>query len=105
MEFKAIQKITRLEMFADNVADRIYLAPSHAKIALIQRAGNQRVVIWRSQNLTRGDRFEASAVIFGDIVSSGDKSVFDLASEQLDNMISDNALLINDFFKRQDSTD
>lgn len=92
LDLKATNKTLILWPFIEQTVRNCHLAPSHAKILLVN---NDRwtVSMVTSQNLTRGNRFE-SAVI------STDPELFATLSAQLDYLIKNQSVPFHEVFSR-----
>lgn len=80
LDHKATNKTLNLWSFIANASDRSFLANNHSKVLLV-RSASMKVSVVTSQNLTRGNRFEASFI-------SSDPEIFDRLSDDFDSIIS-----------------
>lgn len=92
LDFKATNKTLILWPFIAQTVEHCYLASNHSKILLVY---NDRwtVSVVMSQNLTRGNRFEAGFI-------STDKSVFEDLHQQVDYVITHQSVPFNEVFAR-----
>ncbi|MDE7080055.1 MAG: hypothetical protein K2O78_00155 [Muribaculaceae bacterium] len=62
LDFKATQKTLRLWVFLSRVMKSVHLAENHSKVIVIRPRSAPPVAVVTSQNLTRGNRYEAHTV-------------------------------------------
>lgn len=97
LDHKATNKTVSLWQFISQVVDRAFLADNHSKVILI-KSDSLKVSVVTSQNLTRGNRFEAAAI-------SADPAVFDRLSLDLDYIVNSHSLPLDDILRSADPDD
>lgn len=92
LDFKATNKTLLLWPFIAQTVENCRLADNHSKILLVVGA-EMKVSVIMSQNLTRGNRFEAGFI-------STDTSLFDSLSSELDSVISTHSVSFHEIYSR-----
>lgn len=90
LDFKATHKTLSLWPFIRQTVERCYLANNHSKVVLVDNDAFQAVVI-TSQNLTRGNRFEAAAI-------STDPAAFAAMSADFDEIVNTKSIPFDEVF-------
>lgn len=91
LDFKATHKTLKLWPFIRQDVEFCHLADNHSKVLLISN-DSWTVTMVTSQNLTRGNRFEAGAIFT-------DPATFGTMSQLLDDMITYYSVRFNDVFE------
>ena len=92
LDFKATNKTLKLWPFIAQTVENCYLSDNHSKILLMSNE-DWKVAVVMSQNLTRGNRYEAGFI-------TTDASVFDSLHQQLDYVITRQSVPFHDIFSR-----
>lgn len=90
LDFKATQKTLILWPFIAQTIENCYLSANHSKVMIIE-SDNMKVAAVMSQNLTRGNRTEATVV-------SSDPDVVEPLAEQLGDLIKFNSVPFHDIY-------
>lgn len=97
LDYKATNKTLLLWPFIAQTVEHCYLADNHSKILYVHN-DTHRVLVVMSQNLTRGNRYEAGA-LFVDIPA------VDMAAADIENIIRNHSVPFADVFARKIDTD
>ena len=100
LDRKATQKTMRLWFFIREVFDAVWLADNHSKVILVTPHAKDRqpVCIVTSQNLTRGNRTEASAI-------SSDPAFFTSVSESVEDLIHFHSVPLDEILRQRIADD
>lgn len=93
LDYKATNKTLLLWPFIAHTVEHCYLADNHSKILCV-RNDSHRVAAVMSQNLTRGNRFEAGAVF-------SDHPAADGLGAAIDSIITNHSVPFTDVFARR----
>ncbi len=94
LDYKATNKTLSLWPFLLNTADGVYLANNHSKVILIKGEDGRKVTIITSQNLTRGNKNEATFI-------TSDPTIFKKMSNEISGMIQDGTVNLSDIYKEK----
>ena len=86
-------KTRKLWQFMQNVIPEVYMARTHAKIALVEGANGMKVTLLTSQNLTRGNRYESALV-------TCDEQVFDRLKREMQYVINFKSKSFHELYRR-----
>ena len=86
-------KTRKLWQFMQNVIPAVYMARTHAKLALVEGENGMKVTLLTSQNLTRGNRYE-SAVI------TCNEQVFDRLKSEMQEVINYKSKSFHELYRR-----
>ena len=92
LDFKATNKTLKLWPFIARTVESCHLADNHSKVLLVFN-DSWKVAVSMSQNLTRGNRYEAGIV-------STDPAVFDTLLSSLNFIISRKSVPFHEIFAR-----
>ena len=98
LDFKATNKTINLWCFIDNVADNAYLVDNHSKVLLVHSASGRKIVVVTSQNLTRGNRNEATMI-------AENADIYDSMFDRIQDIIKTQSLPLKDVLNGTASTD
>lgn len=89
LDHKACRKILKLWPFIARTFDLAYMADNHSKILLLKSGKGDKIAVITSQNLTRGNRFESTAIL-------ALPHVFDSLLKQFESMIKFHTVPLNE---------
>lgn len=95
LDHKATIKTAKLWNFVKSVFSEVYLSANHSKILLFLSESGDKISIISSQNLTRGNRFEAYAI-------STSKKDFDSLFNSFVLIKDNNSITANGIFRGAD---
>lgn len=97
LDFKATHKTLILWPFIEQVVQRCHLASNHSKVILVSNR-EWHVSVVTSQNLTRGNRYEASCI-------STERRIFDTLSSKFNDIVKSHSVPFHDVFRARTNAD
>lgn len=93
LDLKATNKTVKLWTFISQVVDQAYLSDNHSKLMLVRSGQGRTAVVFTSQNLTRGNRYESYYVSY-------EPDVFYMILSQFEDIAANHSVPLNEIISR-----